>query len=528
MRILILTIVLAALAICELTAQVSVLTNRYDNYGTGANLHETLLDAGRVTPSTFGKLYSYSVDGSVYAQPLYVPAVKVAGAGKRNMLYVATMNDKVYAFDADAAGAPLWMRDFTNAASGVTPVPVADITHRNDLNIVGNVGILATPVIDASSHSMYLLARTKENGAYVQRLYKLDIRDGKDKLPPVTIEAKVRGSAKDAVNGTLSFDPRAGNQRAALALTKKNVIIAWASHEDIQPYHGWVMAYDARHLKQVAVFCTTPNGVEGGIWQSGRGPAIDADGNIYYETGNGDWDGVNEFGESLVKLRAEKKSFRVVDYYTPEDYEQLNRRDADFGSTGPMLIPHSDLILCGDKHGTLTLLNRKDLGHLKPNGKQLIQALPVNGGRLLSGPAYWDSPAGPLVYVWCEADFLKAFHFNGRNLDSTAYAKGSAGSHGSPGGALTVSADGSKAGTGIVWGMLTINKSADHGNAPGVLYAYNAETLQELWNSERNTQRDRLGTLVKFVPPTVAGGKVYAPTYDNAVMVYGLLANTGK
>src|SRR5205814_104349 len=162
---------------------VSVLTNRYDNMGTGANLHETALNPSVVTPSAFGKLYSYEVDGAVYAQPLYVPGVQVPGAGKRNLVYIATMHDKVYAFDADAAGAPIWSRDLTSSAAGTTAVPVVDITRRNDLNIVGNVGILATPVIDGSSRTMYVVARTKQNGAYFQRLYAFDIRSGKDKTP---------------------------------------------------------------------------------------------------------------------------------------------------------------------------------------------------------------------------------------------------------------------------------------------------------------------------------------------------------
>ena len=500
-------------------APVKVLTNRYDPGATGANVQERALRVKNVRAATFGKLYSYAVDGSVFAQPLYVPSVNVPGRGKHNVLYVATMHDRVYAFDADQAGPPLWQRDLTH---GGTPVPIADITQDNDLNVVGNVGVLSTPVIDQRAQAMYLVARTKENDSYVQRVYALDIRGGEDLAPPTVIEASIASSAKDAVNGTLRFDPKKGNQRTALALSGNAVVIAWASHEDIGPYHGWVMAYDTKTLKQVAVWCATPDGADGGIWQSGRGPAVDAEGNIYYETGNGDWDGVHNFGESLVKLRVGPSGFEVADFYTPADYADLNQKDADFGSSGPMLLPHSDLLICGDKHGVLTLLDRRDLGHAAPTERQRPQMLPVNGGRVLGGPAYWDGPAGPLIYIWGEADALKAFHFNGRTLDAKVFATGKAHAHGSPGGSLTVSANGRKAGSGIVWGMLS-QKSADHGNAAGVLYAHDALTLQELWNSEQNAARDRLGTLVKFVPPVVAGGKVYAVTYDNAVHVYGLL-----
>ena len=501
----------------------SVVMNRYDYFGTGANSHERVLNVDNVQVSTFGKLFRYEVDGSVYAQPLYVSGVKIPGRGIHNVLYVATMNDHVYAFDADVAGPALWTRDFTNTAAGVSPVPIVDITHNNNLNIVGNVGILGTPVIDESSQTIYLVARIKENGTYVQRLHALDIRDGRNRIESVIIQATVKSTAPDAVNGTLHFNPKTNNQRPALTLTHNMILIAWASHEDIKPYHGWIMAYDAKSLKQVAVFCTTPSGIEGGIWQSGRGAVVNRSGDIYYEIGNGDWNGTTDFGESLIKLRIRKGHFDVLDYYTPANYQALNKRDADFGSSGPALIPKTDVVICGDKHGVLTLLNTRDLGKLNPDGKQLLQSLPVNGGRVLNGPALWKSSTGLRLFLWGEADVPKVFRFQGSRLDPAVFAKGTVASHGSPGGALTVSSDGSKTGTGVLWAMLTLNRSADHGNAAGVLRAFDAETLRELWNSEQNPTRDRLGTLVKFVPPTVVAGKVYAATYDNSVMVYGEL-----
>ncbi|HEY1950516.1 MAG TPA: hypothetical protein VGG97_26120 [Bryobacteraceae bacterium] len=504
-------------------SQESVLTNRYNNQGTGANLHERTLNVANVNSAGFGKLFSYAVSGSVYAQPLYLPAVEVSGQGVHNVVYIATMEDRVYAFDADRPGDALWQRDLTDRAAGITPVPIVDITGNDNLNIVGNVGILSTPVIDPASGIIYLVARTKEKRGYSQCLYALDVHTGKDRLPPAVIRARIESLANDAVDGYIYFNPKTNNQRPALTLTQGQILIAWASHEDIQPYHGWIMAYDAKTLKQTAVLCVTPTGFEGGIWQSGRGAAVDSEGNIYYETGNGTWNGTTDFGESLLKLRINNGKFLIEDYFTPSDYAVLNKRDADFGSTGPMLIPGTDLILCGDKHGVLTLLNTKDLGKLSPDSRQPPQSFPVNGGRVLNGPAWWEGPTGAFLYLWGEADFLKAFHFNGSAFDTQPAFKSKAGSHGSPGGALTISADGKKAGTGIVWAMLTLDKSADHGNAPGILRAFNAETLDELWDSEENSARDRPGTLVKFVPPTVIGGKVYAPSYDNSVNVYGLL-----
>lgn len=494
-------------------AQVRVTASRYDALGTGANLHERILNTNTVSSGSFGKLFSYSVRGAVFAQPLYMPQVAIPGKGMHNVVYLATMEDRVYAFDAESAGDPLWER-----AIG-TPVPVADVTGDSNLNIVGDVGILSTPVIDPATQTIYLVSRSKEAPGYVQRIHALDIASGRDRLPPVVIRARIASQANDALEGYLSFNAKTNNQRAALTLNNGQVIIAWASHEDILPYHGWIMAYDAKTLQQTAVFCVTPEGAAGGVWQSGRAAAVDTEGNIYYETGNGDWNGATNFGESLLKLRLDGQRFVLADYYTPADYSELNERDADFGSTGPLIIPGTTKIVCGDKHGVLTILDARNLGKLHPGPRELLQKLPVNGGRVMSGPVWWNDT----LFLWGEADVLKAFHYNGETLDSVPVAKGNAASHGSPGGALTISADETKPGSAIVWGVLGIDKSADHGNVSGVLHAYAAETLKPLWNSEQNPARDRVGTLVKFVPPTVANGRVYAASYDGKVHVYGLL-----
>lgn len=494
--------------------------NRYDRFTTGTNVHEKTLKPGGITVTTFGKLYSYYVDGAVYAQPLYLPEVVIPGRGTHNVLYVVTMNDKVYAFDADRAGPPLWLRDLTDEPAGVTPVPITDITNDNDLNLVGNAGIEGTPVIDAAAGAIYFVARTRERGSYVQRLHKLDVRDGKDLLQPQIIEASVKSTAGDAVNGSLRFDPKAGNQRPALALVNGAVFIAWASHEDIQPYHGWIMAYDAATLKQIATLCTTPDGRDGGVWQSGRGPAVDANGSLYFEIGNGTFTGERDFGTSAVRIALHNDGLAVEDYFTPYDYAALNDHDADLGSTGPLLVPGTNLLICGSKNGALYLVDARKMGHVSTNDRAIVQKVFVKGGRVLAGPAYWEGPDGGFLYVWCDADFLKGFRFHNGRLDSEPLAKGSVPSRGSPGGALTVSSDGKQ--DGIVWAALTNGKNADHGNAPGVLRAYDALTLRELWNSEQQPKRDRMGTLVKFVPPLVMNGRVYVTSYDDAVHVYGL------
>lgn len=487
-----------------LLAQTGVLVNRYDSAVTGADTHETILKPANVDAAHFGKLYSYYVDGAVYAQPLYLRDL--------DLLFVATMNDKVYAFPASHKGAPVWMRDFTDEMKGVTPVPIMDITNNPDLNIVGNAGIEGTPVIDGGAGALYFITRTKENGAYVQRIHKLNVRNGADLAPAVEIEA---------ASGAVRFDPRGGNQRPALVLVNGQVVVAWASHEDIRPYHGWIMTFDAATLKRTGALCLTPDGTDGGVWQSGRPPAVDSGGNVYFEVGNGSWNGDRDFGNSLIKLRVGAQGITVADYFTPHDWADLNRRDADLGSTGPLLIPGTDLIVAGAKTGTVYLFDKNHLGHRTDTDAPVQQTISVEGGRPLAGPAYWDGPAGGMLYLWCDADVLKAFRFDGKRLSPEPVMKGTVQSKGSPGGALTVSSDGKTAGTGIVWAALTNGKSADHGNAAGILRAYNAETLEELWNSEQQRRRDRLGTLVKFVPPLVVNGRVYLPNYDNAVNVYG-------
>jgi hypothetical protein len=506
-----------------LTAQVDVLMNRYDSYSHGTNMQEKVLTSTNVNLRNFGKLYRYYVDGAVYAQPLYVHRVAMGRGEPLNVLYVSTMNDKVYAFDSSRGGPPLWLRDFTDERSGVTPVPVSDITNSNDLNIVGNAGVEGTPVISVATQSMYLVARTKENGRYVQRLHKLDLRNGQDQVPATEIEARVRGSAKDAQDGFVSFDPKGGNQRPALAVVNGQVIIAWASHEDIRPYHGWIMAYDAGSLKQSGVFCITANSEDGGIWQSGRGPAVDASGALYFEVGNGGWNGESDFGNSVIKVRADHSHLWVEDFYTPHDYAQQNETDADLGSSGPLLLPEKGVLLCGNKQGELLLLNPARLGKFTDSDSGLLQVVNLRSGRVLAGPAYWEGPRGPVLFVWNEAGVLEMLRFSGNSLDPTVAAKAKVPSHGSPGGALTVSSDGARAGSGIVWATVGTSKGADHGNADGTLHAFNAYTLEELWSSEENAERDRMGTLVKFVPPVVVDGKVYVASYDNAVNVYGIL-----
>jgi hypothetical protein len=504
-------------------AQIDILTNRYDQARTGANLLETMLTTANVNGRQFGKLFAYPVDGSVYAQPLYVSGVTINGVQK-NVLYIVTMNDRVYAFDADSSSpTPLWSRNFTNPPS-VTPVPITDIVGSN-LNVVGNVGIQSTPVIDRSTNTIYFVARTKENGEYVQRLHALNITTGASRPgSPMTITASAPGTAEDAANGLVTFDPKVQIQRAALALTNGVVIVSWAAHEDITPSHGWIMGFDASTLARVGAILLSPDGYLGGVWQGGRAPAIDSAGNAYIATGNGPWDGTKNFGDTLLKLQVSRTGLTIADYFTPANEATLNLADDDLSGSGFTLLP-GNLLLGGGKEGVLYLLNAAALGHKQTKDAGVVQRMNVSGGHVMGGPVFWRAPSAPTVYNWSEEDVLKAYSFTNGHLSATPVQQGSVLSPGHPGGSLIVSANGSKAGTGIVWAHMNTSPDAKHGLSPGILRAFDAETLEELWNSELNSTRDRVGTLMKFVPPVVVNGRVYVPNHDNQVVVYGLLAS---
>jgi len=260
-----------------------VLTAQYDNFRTGADLHETVLKPSNVNPRDFGKLFSRTVDGDIFAEPLYVPSLMIPGAGKRNVVFVATEHDSVYAFDANGTrGAPLWKTSFIDPQHGITPLSEHDVFCPF---ITPEVGITPTPVIDAASKTMYVLVRTNEHGVFLQKLHALDITNGKEKPgSPVVISATAQGSGDGAVSGKISFDPLKENPRAALLLVDGEVYLTWASSCDIGPYHGWVMAYDAHTLQQRAVLNTSPDGGDAGIWQSDAGVAADDEGNIYVES----------------------------------------------------------------------------------------------------------------------------------------------------------------------------------------------------------------------------------------------------
>ena len=513
---------LLLISLSPLSAQ--VLTAQYDNARTGATLRETLLTPANVNSAHFGKVFSFAVDGDVYAQPLYVPRVEIPGRGIHNVVFVATEHDSVYAFDAEGAPAePLWHVNFLNPGAKVFTVPARDV---NCPFIAPEIGITPTPAIDLESGTLYVLARTKEGGSafapaqFVQKLHALAITTGVEKFGgPREIKASVKGRGAASSGGEVAFDPLRELPRAALLLSGGQVYMSWGSSCDVGPYHGWLMAYDAHTLAQTAVFNTSPDAQESGIWQSDNGPAADEEGNIYAATGNGKFTVAangRDYGDSLLKLRLSGRALNVIDYFTPFNEQALNREDADLGSGGPMVLPRNSgapgLVMVGGKDGNFFVLDRDRLGKYEPSGNgNALQVIKFRDG-VYSAPAYWNGH----VYLLARRDYLSAFPLEHGRLSSKPDAQGD---RFEPGATPAISANGNR--NGIVW--LIDTKAWNGADKPAVLHAYDAANVShELYNSEQNDARDSAGLTLRFTVPTVANGRVYVNA-KRRIDVYGLL-----
>ncbi|MFY9529368.1 MAG: hypothetical protein WBC04_21040 [Candidatus Acidiferrales bacterium] len=522
--------------------QTSVLTQHNDNSRTGQNLNETILTPSNVNSAVFGKVFSQPVDGQIYAQPLYVPNVAIQGKGSHNVIFVATEADSVYAFDADNnAGAnvsPLWKASLIDAAhgapSGATPVSNNDVGGCTDLQPI--IGITATPVIDPGSGTMYVEAKSSKDGAFAHRLHAIDITTGSEKAPgPVVITATVPGSGDGSSAGQLTFNPQSQHSRPGLLLLNGLVYVAFASHCDIGPYHGWLFAYDTSTLSQKGVYVTTPNGGLGGFWMSGAGLAADGNGNVYGATGNGTFDTTNvpatELADSILKLSGSDLS--LLDYFTPFNQDTLSSNDLDLGSGGVLLLPdqpgnHPHVLVQASKEGRIYLVDRDQMTagnqHFCSNCSSDPQIVQESGSGLLGGmwsmPAYWNNN----VYFWGSGDVLKSIPLNNGTLDFT-HITNSTGSYGFPGATPSISANGTS--NGIVWSIDSSQYgSPGPGPGPTVLHAHDATNVaMELWNSSQAANnRDTSGNAVKFMVPTIANGKVYIGT-QTELDVYGLLGS---
>src|SRR5258708_3247946 len=506
-------------------AQTNMVKQHKAKMGSGAKLSESLLTRSNVRTSTFGKLFSTAVDGYVYAQPLYLPGIQM-GAGTpqagttHNVVFIATEHNGVYAVDADSNGganaSPLWQASLMDAAhgaaAGATTVPNSDVSSSD---IVPEIGITGTPVIDPVAGILYVVSKTKENSTYVQRLHALDVTSGAEKLGgPVVVQASVPGNGTGSSGGVLNFNPLWENQRPGLLLLNGILYLGFAAHGDNGPWHGWVLAYNATNLQQTSAYCTTPGGTGAGVWMSGAGLAADvADpvnhpfGRMFFATGNGSFNATKPFtnsmnyGDSHVRLDLTNGVMTVLDSFTPSNQSALNSADNDVASGGVLLLPdqasggHTHLLVQVGKEGKIYVDDRDNMGGFNSTD-QNVQELSGAVGGLWGMPSYWNGN----VYFWGQSDNLTAFSLS-NGLLSTAYTSKSSETIGYQGETPAVSSNGST--NGIVWTGQSVS-------AHFLLTAHDANNLATtLYTSNQNSSRDGGSAGVKVTVPTLINGKVY-------------------
>ena len=543
-------------------AQTNVVTQHNDIARTGQNTSESVLTPQNVNPAQFGKLFSHAVDGQVFAQPLYLANVQIPNSGSHNVIYVATENDSVYAFDADNNGGsnanPLWQDSLSSpqfgAAASGTAVPSSYLVP--DINPI--YGITGTPVIDPVSRTLYVVSFTLEGQNFVLRLHALDVTTGAEKLQgPVTIQASIAASGNGSSGGTLTFDAKYQNQRSGLLLLNGVLYIAFASHGDDGPWHGWILSYSASTLQQISAFCTSPAGVGAGIWMAGTGLAAEVTdpvnkpfGRMFFSTGNGDVS-VNppsrqnaDYGDSILNLDLTNGVMTETDEFTPYNQLQLDQSDGDLGSGGVVLLPaqsgnYPNLLVQMGKEGVIYLVDRDNMGGYRSsdnivqeiaNGAANSGAGSANWGAGLWGaPAYWNGNVyfgGSGVYGGAGGS-IKAFALNSGLLSASPVST-TAKTFGYPGPTPSVSSFGTS--NGILWVA-----EGDQYSSGGqeVLWAYDATNLKNLlYSSSMNPSRDNPGIALKYPVPTIANGKVYVGSSGainralGQISVYGLLAGS--
>ncbi len=482
-------------------AQVNVLTQHNDNLRDGVNPSETTLTPANVNVNQFGLLFKIGVDDQVYAQPLIDSSLNIGG-GTHSVVYVATANNSVYAFDANN-GQQYWK---VNLGTPIT----ASTGHFSCQDVLGSSGIMSTPVVDTTTGALYVVSETLLNGIAAHQLHALNLSTGKEQAgSPVEIQAS-------------GFSSSTAIQRTGLLLANGYIYFSFASHCDQGSYKGLTFAYNASNLAQVSVFDAAPDDNGSGIWQSGNGPAADSSGNVYWVTGNGGWDGVNNFGETVLKANP---NLQLMDWYTPSNYSSLNSGDIDLTGSGPVLLPGTNLMVAGGKGGVLYLLNTGNMGHL--GDADAVETWSATSSHIHS-LAYFNST----LYLWGQSDYLKVFPFNGSTFAKSPSYTGSTQAIGHPGASLSISANGSS--NGILWAATNSQGQSGglgawHATEPGILYAYGLPSMTPLWNSHQNATRDDCNNYAKFIPPTIANGKVYLPSFGTAqtnggqVCVYGQL-----
>jgi hypothetical protein len=480
-------------------AQVNITTQHGDNLRDGLNANETTLTQANVNESQFGRLFKVVVDDQVFAQPLVVNSVSIGG-GTHSVVYVATANNSIYAFDA-LNGTRYWQVNLGTAFV----VNDAGISCTDTLD---SAGIMSTPVIDVAHNTLYVVAKTYVSGAAAHALHALNLSTG----------AEQTGSPVPVVAAGFNSGPAV--QRTGLLLANGNVYFSFAGHCDQGSYKGITLAYQTGTLTQVGVHDASPSDNGAGIWQGGNGAAADAAGNVYWVTGNGTWDGATNFSETIIKANA---TLAMLDWHTPTNPASLDDGDTDLTSSGPLLLSGTSLLVTGGKDGVLRLINTANMGHL--GDSTAVQNWQANTTHIHS-LAYFNSN----LYEWGQSGDLKVFSFNGTAFSTTPVHTGSIPALGHPGASLSISANGTS--NGILWAAT--NSQGQGGglgawrmSEPGILYAYSLPGMTELWNNQQNTVRDDCDNYAKFVAPTVANGRVYLSSFGTAQTKSGELCAYG-
>jgi Concanavalin A-like lectin/glucanases superfamily/Chitobiase/beta-hexosaminidase C-terminal domain/IPT/TIG domain/Fibronectin type III domain len=522
----------SATAMIGVTDLNGMYTYRIDGTRTGINSHEFTLTPSNVNTSSFGKLFSCTLDESVYAQPLWVANVAIGG-GTHNIVIVATQNDTVYAFDADSGSGTTctqyWKASLLTSAygagSGATPIPPADTGETGD--IPTEIGITSTPVIDPTTNYLYVVSNTKESGQYYQRLHRLILATGAETSgAPAVLSASVPGSGNGSSGGSLPYYPLHQNQRPGLALVNGIVYMASGSHGDNEPWHGWILGYNASTLAFASAYCTTPNTFGGGIWMSGSAPVFDSSNNLFVISSNGTYNGTTDFADSFLKIST-TSGLTLTDWFTPDDQATLGTNNIDLGQGGAVTLmdtvsgPFPHLVIGGGKEGVLYLVNRDNMGHYNGSANTSVQSWSLGGNMIAASGTFWQNT----FYIGAASSPLQAFTYNtGSGFFTTSPSSQSNVSVAFPGLTPVISAAGTA--NAILWAVDS-SKSGTNGAAtgPAVLYAFDPSNLaNELWDSTQAAgNRDQAGNAVKFVVPTVANGKVYVGGVES-LTVYGLLA----
>src|SRR5579862_3622867 len=556
-------LLLAIFYVGLIRAQTDVLTQHNDLSRTGWNNQETSLNTTNVNNNSFGLLYARPVDDQVFAQPLIVSNVTIAGAGKKNVLYVCTANNTIYAFDADdgTIGA-YWQKNYTPA--GYRPPNNTDMHpglcggFYSDFS--SNIGLVGTPVIDKTSNTMYFVTKivsttpgvednhtfdntvaneeyTYTTSGFHQFLHAVDLSTGAEKAnSPVEIVDTLAGTGDGNIGGKIGFDPRRQVNRVGLVLSHGIVYVCFAAHCDWDPNHGWIVGFDATSLQLRLGWISSPNDGRGGIWMSGGAPSVDSAGNMYVATGNGrvgedgftDAPGVlPNVGESVVKLTPNTldntaSALSITSFFTPYNYLIYDDADLDFG-TQAMLVPNTNLLMTAVKGKFVYVLNQANLGAFNPPVDSAIQTFTLSPNEQMhSSFAYFGGAANQYVYMFSENALLQSYKIAGDTLSAPVSGSVS-GPTGASGAYMSVSSNGSDPNSAILWISHAVSGcNANQQICAGILRAVRADNVTvELWNSNM-AAKDNLGNFSKMNPPTIANGKVYVNTFSNQVMVYGL------